>query len=240
MNYRRPELQQSLAGEYVLGTLHGRARRRFVRLMQQDSGLRDAVVFWEQALTPMATALSVTALSPRVWEGIAQRVAPAARRTGVRERISILVRLRPYALGLLLGMGVMLAASMLSRTATDVLAREHVPASYAGFLADRNGNVTALVSSLRHGRLVDVKLLHPVAADSDRVLSLWALPGGGVPILLGTIPNEGKATLTLPATSEELLSKVTELAVSSEPASLSRPTQPTQPFVLHGPCAKFW
>jgi anti-sigma-K factor RskA len=240
VNYRRPELQQRLACEYVLGTLHGRARKRFVRLMQHDSGLRDAVASWEQTLMPMATALSVAAPKARVWEGIAQRVAPGARRISVRERISSLATWRPYAIGLLVGMGIMLAGSMLSGPAPDVLAQQHVPASYAGFLADGNGNVTALVSSLRHGKLVDVKLLHPVAVASDRVLRLWALPSGGAPILLGTIPNEGKATLRLPATSEEMLSKVTELAVSLEPASTSGPTQPTQPFVLRGPCAKFW
>lgn len=240
MNYRRPELQQRLACEYVLGTLHGRARQRFLRLMHRDSGLRDAVASWEQTLMPMATALSVTAPKARVWEGIEQRVAPAVRRVGLRERILRLATWRPYAIGLLLGIGIMFVGSMLSRPAPDVVAQEHVPASYAGVLSDANGNVTALVSSLRHGKLVDVKLLHPIAVAPDRVLRLWALPSGGAPILLGAIPNEGKATLTLPATSEELLSKVTELAVSSEPASTSGSTQPTQPFVLRGPCAKFW
>ena len=85
-----------------------------------------------------------------------------------------------------------------------------------------------------------MKLLHPVPVPADRVLTLWALPGDGPAIPLGAIPHEGKATLTLPATSEELLSKVTELAVSTEPTGTARPTRPTQPFVLRGPCAKFW
>ena len=240
MNYRRPELQERLAGEYVLGTLQGRARKRFVRLMEQDSGLRDVVDAWEQTLMPMASALSVTAPQARVWEGIAQRLAPRTHRVGLRERLLSFATWRPYAVGLLLGIGVMVAGTMLSRKAPEVVATEHVPPTYAGFLSDGDGNVTALVSSLRYGKLVDVKLLHPVAVAPDRVLRLWALPGGGAPILLGTIPGEGKVTLTLPATSEELFSKVTELAVSSEPASKSGPTEPTQPFVLRGPCARFW
>ena len=240
MNYRRPELQQRLACEYVLGTLHGHARERFVRLMQQDSSLRDAVASWEQTLMPMATALSETAPKVRVWEGIEKRVAPGARRVSVRERVLSLANWRPYAIGLLLGMGIMSVGSMLSRTAPDAVVQDHVPASYAGFLRDGEGKVTALVSSLRHGRLVDVKLLRPVPMAPDRVLRLWALPSDGAPIPLGTIPSEGKVTLTLPATSEQLLSKVTELAVSSEPASTPGTVQPTQPFVLRGPCAKFW
>jgi len=240
MNYQRPELQHRLACEYVLGTLHGRARERFVRLMRQDGGLRDAVASWEQTLMPMATALRVTPPKARVWEGIADKVAPASRPLSLRERILSIATLRPYVVGLLLGMGIMFVGSMVSRPSRDVVAQDHVPASYAGFLSDGNGSVTALVSSLSYSKLVDVKLLRPLPAAPGHVLMLWALPSGGAPIALGVVPNEGKVTLTLPATSEELLSKVTELAVSSEPAPTSRPAQPTQPFVLRGPCAKFW
>jgi anti-sigma-K factor RskA len=240
VNYRRPELQQRLACEYVLGTLHGLARKRFVALMHEDRRLRDTVASWEHALTPMATALPATTPGTRVWEGIAQRVAPAARKQTLRERMASLASWRPYAIGLFLGVGLMFVGSMLSQTAPNVDAQDHVPAIYAGFLQDTNGNVHALVSSLRHGRLADVKLLRPVPVAADRVLRLWALPSGGPPISLGAIPNEGKATLTLPATSEELLSKAAELAVSSEPAAAPEPTRPTQPFVLRGPCAKFW
>jgi len=40
MNYNRPELRDALASEYVLGTLHGRARRRFQQLMKDDPRLQ--------------------------------------------------------------------------------------------------------------------------------------------------------------------------------------------------------
>ena len=189
---------------------------------------------------PMATALPETTPRVQVWQGIAQRVAPAVRKVGWRDRIASYAAWRPLAIGLFLGMGVMFVGSMLSGTAPGVDAQDHVPATYAGFLQDANGNMTALVSSLRHGRVADVKVLRPIPVPADRVLRLWALPTGSPPILLGTIPHEGKAVLTLPATSEELLSKVTELAVSLEPALASEFAPPTQPFVLRGPCAKFW
>ena len=243
MNYRRPELQQRLASEYVLGTLHGAARRRFQKLLLHDAGLRDAISFWEQELMPMASALSAPAPSEKVWQGIANRVAPTSRertRTGFFERFFNVATLRPLAVGLFVGAGVMLVAPMLRESGPAEVAQEHVPPSYAGFLQDANGNLTALVSSLRYGKVVDVKLLHPVAVTPERVLYLWALPRGKAPMLLGAIPAQGKGTLTLPGTSEELLSTVTELAVSSEEKSQAAPAQPSQPFVLRGPCGKFW
>ena len=243
MNYQRPELQDRLASEYVLGTLHGRARKRFQRLLQQDAKLRDAVAFWEQELVPMASVLSVPAPKAQVWEAIAERVAPRSEsraRGGFFERLFTLATLGPLAAGLFVGVAVMLVAPMMRETPPGQVAEGHVPQSYAGFLQDGNGKVTALVNSLRYGTIVDIKLLHPVSIAADRMLYLWALPSGKPPLLLGTIPSQGKGTLTLPATSEALLSQVTELAVSSEPTSSTPPAQPSQPFVLRGPCAKFW
>ena len=43
MNVRNPERAEALAGEYVLGTLRGRARERFERLARADWTLGEAV-----------------------------------------------------------------------------------------------------------------------------------------------------------------------------------------------------
>ena len=50
MNYDRPELRDRLAAEYVLGTLRGRARRRYQRLLRDDLVTRVDVTRWEQRL----------------------------------------------------------------------------------------------------------------------------------------------------------------------------------------------
>ena len=44
MNIHTPPLRDSLAAEYVLGTLHGAARQRFERLLAAHPALRRAVV----------------------------------------------------------------------------------------------------------------------------------------------------------------------------------------------------
>jgi hypothetical protein len=54
MNYRNPERADALAAQYVLGTMRGRARARFVRLVRSERGLADAVLAWEERLMPFA------------------------------------------------------------------------------------------------------------------------------------------------------------------------------------------
>jgi anti-sigma-K factor RskA len=41
------ELAQALAAEYVLGTLRGRARRRFEAMVAHDASLAETVARWE-------------------------------------------------------------------------------------------------------------------------------------------------------------------------------------------------
>ena len=242
MNYRRPELRQRLASEYVLGTLHGRARRRFQRLLADDRELRDEVAFWEQQLVPMAAPLSVAAPPPEVWNRIAARVAPPGRAAPAKlswfERW-FSVRVMSGALAGLF-VGVALTALLPQLTGLGPGASQtQLPESYAGFLQDAQGHPTLLVSSLRHGRLVDLKVLRPIGVGAGEVLRLWALPKDGPPLLLGLVPPQGKGRIELPATSEELLSKVGELAVSVAPRD-SVVSDPAGAFILRGPCAKFW
>jgi anti-sigma-K factor RskA len=240
MNYDRPELRDRLASEYVLGTLHGPARRRFQRLMQGDARMRIAVERWEQRLMPMGGALEAPVPSPKVWEAIAARVAPAQRpaaQPGWFERWFGVRALGGMAAGLMMGVGAMLVVPQLDRAPQS---EQQLPESYAGFLQDAQGRPTMLVSSLRHGKVVDIKLLQPVAVQPDQVLQLWGLPKDGAPLPLGVVPAQGKGRITINGTSEQWLSKVTELAVSVETRGRAPVPAPTTPFILRGPCAKFW
>jgi anti-sigma-K factor RskA len=247
MNYDKPALRERLAAEYVLGTLHGQARKRFQRLIRSDFKTRVAVELWEQRLMPMGAPLTTAAPSGALWKGIEQRIAPASRspatasKAGFFERFFGLRSLGPLAAGIFAGViGMLLVPQFDSTVRVAVPAGRAVPETYAGFLADRQGAPTLLVSSLRHGKVVDLKVLRPIAIQPDQVLQLWALAPNKAPVLLGTVPAQGKAQLTLTDTSEKLLAAVTELAVSLERAPGVQGNLPTEPYLLRGPCAKFW
>jgi anti-sigma-K factor RskA len=250
MNYRRPELRDRLASEYVLGTLHGRARARFQQLLRDDLALRDRVAFWERELTPMAAPLSVAAPSAKVWEGIAARVAPRERaqqaRPGGFARWFALWfdsrTLGSVAAGLFLGVSAtMIGPSLLRGGATD-LSESQLPESYVGVLATADGRTGLIVSSRRHGKVMDVKRVQPVAVPAGQTLFLWAIEGGGGggkarPI--GPVPQGAFVQVALAQTSEQLFASAAELALSVEPTG-STPAQPGGPFVYRGLCGKLW
>lgn len=241
MNYRRPELRDALASEYVLGTLHGPARRRFQQLLKADPQLQAAVDFWQNELLPMAAPLSVPEPSPRLWANIAARVAPqsAAPVPGWFERWFGLRSLASLVTGLFVGIAITLSLPTPDHGDGPGPSATQIPASYAGILSDGNGQPAMLISSRRHGKLVDIKVLRPIGVGQDQVLRLWALSKQGPPLALGIVPAQGKGRLVLPATSEAMLAQVDELAVSVENAAAGA-SGATPTFILRGPCAKFW
>ena len=75
MDYSRPALADWLAAEYVLGTLRGAARRRFVALLPTHPSLRTALAFWESALAPLTEHIA-TEPPPGLWPRIEQQLFP--------------------------------------------------------------------------------------------------------------------------------------------------------------------
>ena len=76
MQYRnKPELREALAAEYVLGTLHGGARRRFAAWLKNDAALRIQVNQWETRLTPMAAAINDVTPPERLWSMVSASIS---------------------------------------------------------------------------------------------------------------------------------------------------------------------
>ena len=76
----------ALAGEYVLGTLRGPARRRFQALMRADVELEQLVRSWEAGLMPLADRIPPVEPPARVWKAIEARIDSA--RPGTQSSLS--------------------------------------------------------------------------------------------------------------------------------------------------------
>ena len=115
---------------------------------------------------------------------------------------------------------------------------EKLPQSYVGLLTDAQGNGKLLVSSLRHGKTMTIKVIGAITPPATGTLMLWAVPASGPAFALGPVPVSGSAVSQLPDTSEKLLSKVTKLVVTLETGAT--PGTPSANLVFSGNCAKLW
>lgn len=230
MRYSDPQLVQRLASEYVLGTLSGRARRRFERLMMDSYQVRAAVWHWERQLSPLAEAAGAVQPRPHVWERVLDRTGGRPERDVTRARwFERLGWWRGFALAATAAAVVL--AVLLARTPTEVVAPQ--AQQYVAVVNGPQSQPLWLVrADLQQGRLA-IRSINATAPAATNSYELWILPAGGAaPRSLGLLPT-GTASVDaeLPVELRPLLANAQGLAVSLEPAGGSPTGAPTGPVV---------
>jgi anti-sigma-K factor RskA len=237
MNLRDPERADALAGEYVLGTLRGRARQRFERLARTERIVADAVRGWEERLLPLAEALSPIAPPSRVWAAILARIRSAAAAPRARSLLWTPVGWwRGFAF-------VGLATSLVLALALLKPAPEVPEGTLVVVLAGQDAKAALVATAARNSRYLSVKTITPLAVAPDRALELWMLPTQGNPRSLGlvaTVPPAGVARIELPAAADQALQNIPALAISLEPAGGSPTGLPTGPVLYTGPVQRLY
>lgn len=215
MNLSRPELANLLAGEYVLGTLRGPARRRFERAMRDDPRLADAVNFWDQAL---AGLLPEEELAPSrdLWPNIEQQLG--WQQTAQRSRPPIWAML---AFAAVAGISILLWAPWQPRFVPDMTVA----------MADEDGHQWQLAVDSGK-RWLEVQVLDSPDVPSDRDLELWLLVEGSDPISLGLVAEDDGARQRI-LTQANLRSGYA-FALSVEPQGGSPTGLPTGPVIAVG------
>jgi anti-sigma-K factor RskA len=206
-----PDLIDSLAAEYVLGTLRGPARRRFEKLRASIPLADERCRFWEESLMPLASGLRPVQPPPHVWQGIRTRLnlveSPRRSRPG-----------RPLAIAagvlLIAGLSALLYWRSVSTRPTEV----------ASITTQAGAQVWQV--DVYTGRLV-VHAGQLPPHPTDREYELWALPAGGKPVSLGVLPGTGTAKRELTAAQQQALANAAQVAVTLEPTGGSPTGQPT-------------
>ncbi|MBI4639603.1 MAG: anti-sigma factor [Candidatus Tectomicrobia bacterium] len=225
MRYHNPELREILAGEYMLGTLHGAARRRFEQLLREDAALRQSVEAWERRLNPLAEALQPVEPPQKVWQTLQQRIAlPMAIRPSFWYRIEFW---RPFGL-------ITSAVALILLLYLRLAPSPELPPSYVAIISDSQGQPVWLVSVTKRSRQMTIEVLKPQQISLDKAFELWAVPKGQVPRSLGLIPSSGSQIITLPTQAGKALVDVIALAVSLEPTGGSPTGVATGPVLYQG------
>lgn len=228
MNYQHPELQKRLAAEYVLGSLQGKARLRFERLMVEQPHIRRLVLAWEQRLAPLSNQLKPMPVPPVVWQSIRQRLG------------FVSIEQKPAAKSFWLAWawgGSLLASAMAGVLVwnTFIYQPDVLPVYQdLAVLSTDKAEPTWIVRVSADGNALQLSSLQQVSVATDKDLELWAI-ADGAPESLGIIKlSQGQGSLLFTAQQRQRLRTGKVLAISLEPKGGSTTGSPTGAVLFTG------
>jgi anti-sigma-K factor RskA len=239
MRYDSAELRDRLAAEYALGTLRGRARRRFERLMRAEPAMAEAVERWEMRLNPLAEAVPPLAPPRHLWRAIAREIKASE---GTMPRITAAAP-RPARPGLWQSLGFWRGLGLAATAAAAALALYvglATPPPAPGVaplavLADQAGRAGFVVAAEPAKRQLVLRAATSLLLPPGKSYELWLLPkGGAAPRSLGLVSGAAPTVVKLTQSNAAALPEAAGLAISLEPAGGSPTGQPTGPVLYQG------
>jgi anti-sigma-K factor RskA len=219
------ELVDRLAAEYVLGTLRGRARRRFERwLVSPQVGA--IVKDWEDRLGGLEPPLRPVAPPATVWPGIERKLR--LRRSTPMRWLAIAASLALFAL----------VAVFMLRDPGDVTPPPQLAATARGILQSDPQTIYWRVEVLGDNQELSLRVQQVHELPAGKAHELWALRDDGTPVSLGLLPRSGEQKRVLTAAQREALARSQQIAVSLEPEGGSTTGLPTGPVLLVAPLAR--
>ena len=220
------ELVDRLAGEYVLGTLRGRARRRFERwLLSPQVGA--IVKAWEERLAGLEPQLRGVAPPSSAWRGIEERLElRKLARAPARRWLAIAASVLFFGLVAFFGLYQFGGKPPVELASTQ-----------QSFIQDDPQTIYWRVQILGDNQelKLHVNMVHALPAGKSH--ELWVIPvSGGAPVSLGLLPHTGDHHRALTAAQRAALAGAKTLAVSLEPEGGSPNGSPTQ-VLLTAPIA---
>ncbi len=229
--YQNPDIFEPLAMRYVLGTLHGKARRRFEQLMQKRLYLRAVTEAYQHKLAPMAEFLPGEIPPAHIWQRISQHIdqqSREAKRTAQRSRMASWF---PW-LGMAFGS---VAASVLT---VVVLSQQPQPTNaYMATLKSDAMPDKMLVAMVEHDdMMLSVEMPMKTMPEEDGMTPvLWCIPNqaGMPPMRMGELAYDSSNKMPIDKKTWQDMAHVSELMVSLEPAN-TQSVVPTGKIMFSG------
>lgn len=250
MKYQNPKLQRMLAAEYVLGTLHSRARARFQRLLTHEAALRREVNYWENRLAGLNGQFKPETPRGIVWASInyqinnvnAKKVVPLHPTPPPARTLWRNWAVVSTAASALLAVGLLQQMNRPPQIVTKTeTVRVEVPVTaplpYVAVLQPEKSEAKWKVSIYPEKGVIKVSTVGHYAMDEQaKSLELWVVAKDG-PHSLGLLPTKGDGEMPMPQ-GMQLDEGEATLAISLEPRGGSPTGKPTGPVLLAAPAVR--
>jgi anti-sigma-K factor RskA len=225
-----PELRAQLAGEYVLGTLRGAARRRFERQCSDDPHLRQEVELWERRLAPLADRVRPVTPPQSVWRRVSAAIGAAHAPDGssLWDRVAFW---RGLSLAATAAAAALLAIVLFPPAEPPVPAPSHV-----AVLHDQSQQPAWIVRARADAGSISVERLAGGVPPPGRSYEVWLIrPANPAPVSIGVLAATRETHLRPPPSATAHLASAAAAAISLEPAGGSPTGAPTGPVLFVGP-----
>jgi anti-sigma-K factor RskA len=224
MRLARHRQLDALCGEYLVGTMRGRPRRRFERALKQEPLVAARLAYWQRLYSPRPSDKMRVQPDPAIWRrletelGLAQYKRPWWRRVGFWR---LWATVATAALVVVIGIEVQRYEGPRQLVEIARLGSKDQPAA-----------VTASISKDR--QFLELRATRPIEAGPGQSYELWLIPKeGGAPLSLAVL-GRLDARLIVPEGQRARLRAGATLAVSVEPAGGSPTGAPTGPVIMTG------
>ncbi len=239
--YQNPELYERLSAEYVLGTLKGRALKRFERLLRERPYIRYAVDLWQQRFGESVAWLPEEKPPERVWRGILAEIDAETSASRRRSDESWLARFFG-------GKGVWQAATVALAVLAAVLSLRPfdsdsgmpIPSYVAVLESDQDTPMMVTLGDMKK-RMVFVRMMQKPRLPPNQDLQLWAVRDPKAPpVPVGVLRRDDMETeLRLTPPQWQRIQGAKIFAVSAEPRGGSPSGTPTGKIMYKGQCLDF-
>jgi anti-sigma-K factor RskA len=250
---KHPELLDSLAASYALGTMRGLARRRLETQAREHPAIRAALLLWQERMASITEIQNEVTPSPNVWKRIElalnletqsqDSVQVLDENPGVKTSRSVSQvlnnSLEEVRRALSWWRGAALASAVVAVLSLFIASpwQSSPELQFVAVLADDQSAATLLVSYDAKGNALHLKRVGQYREAADKSLQLWALPPGAAPRSLGVLGADKDLKLALTGRQDFA---VPMLAVSLEPkGGVPSEKGPTGPVLFKGLVAKF-
>lgn len=224
--YQNPEVFEQLAIEYAVGSMQGRARKRFEALMDTHFYLRATVDAYENKFANLVELLPDAQPADKVWNNIEAHI----KETTPQEEKTPWWSTSFFKQGFGVAVMALVISSVLLFRPFDT-----DPLTYSAVLESETKDVMAYTKIQKSDMKLSVDIMKKMPIPDDVELTLWCHPkGGGMPMKMGVISKSGKTEMTISKEEWQELRNVGSLAVSMEKVGNTSAKQPTGKILLKG------